>query len=69
MSDTPPPATHQEGLDPKVKAMKQAELQVLQQQMAQHQAQERERKYAVRYHKVAGWLVPGGRVHDYRYCY
>jgi len=42
----------QEGLPAAVVAAKQAELQQLEQQHVEHQKNERDRKLAVRYHKV-----------------
>jgi hypothetical protein len=44
--------TQQEGLDPKVKAAKEAELLSLQQKQQQHQQTEREKRLATKYHKV-----------------
>lgn len=53
---TPPcllhPVPRQPGLDPKLSAAMKAELAALQGQQLQNLKQERERKYAVRYHRV-----------------
>jgi hypothetical protein len=42
----------QEGLDPKVKAAKEAELLALQQKQQQHEQKEREKRLSTKYHKV-----------------
>lgn len=49
----------QEGLDPKIKAAKQAELTALQQKQQQHQQAEKEKKLATKYHKVCVWWAHG----------
>ncbi len=44
----------QEGLDARIQKKEQARLQQLKEAAQAHKAQELERKYAVRYHKVHG---------------
>jgi hypothetical protein len=50
------PADHlcvsQEGLDPKIKSAKEAELKALEQQQQKHQQTEREKRLSTKYHKV-----------------
>lgn len=53
----PPPFKPQEGLDPKVKSAKQAELQALEAKQQQHQQAEKEKRLATKYHKVGVWGV------------
>lgn len=66
-----PPAFMQPGLDPRARAQKEAELEDLKQQQLKHHASERERKLAVRYHKVGNGCVclgGGGRKRSVCVC-
>lgn len=59
----PPCPALQPDLDPKMRGRLEGKLEELKAAQAQHQRQELERKYAVRYHKASqggGWRGEGG---------